>query len=193
MRPDILNRGYRPWIKAMFALFRAFSGHPLPDVARLTFYRPDFYGTTAKRFTHAALRGPSPWSVADRELIAAYVSHLNACAFCVGAHTAIAERAYGDDTKVRAVLTDLESAPIEEGLRATLRMLDTLMRTETVGVEDMRKLLSAGVSRPQIEDALAVCAALDTANRLADSFDFDLPSPAGFAAGAGYLLKRGYR
>ena len=88
MRPDILNHGYRPGTKLLFKAIRVFSGQPLPDAAKLVFYRPDFYGTRAKAFTHAAMRGPSEWAVADRELMAAYVSKVNDSAFCVGAHTA---------------------------------------------------------------------------------------------------------
>jgi hypothetical protein len=48
-----------------------FSGQPVPDAARLGFYRPGFYGAAAKEFTHEVMRGPSAWSVADRELMAA--------------------------------------------------------------------------------------------------------------------------
>jgi uncharacterized peroxidase-related enzyme len=193
MRLDILNRGYRPGTTLLFALIRVFSGHSLPDAAKVTFYRPDFYGTQGKEFTHEAMRGPSDWSVADRELMAAFVSKVNECAFCVGAHTATAGQAHQDDAKVRAVLADLESAPVEEGLRATLRMLGKLTREGRVEAEDIRDVLSAGVSRQQVEDALAVCAAFDTTNRLADAFGFELLGPAGFEAGAKYLLKRGYR
>ncbi|MGF6887547.1 putative peroxidase-related enzyme [Nocardia sp. GAS34] len=193
MRLEILNTGYRPGTKALFALIRMFSGQALPDAAKLTFYRPGFYGTRAKKFTHAAMRGPSGWSVADRELMAAYISTVNTCAFCVGAHTATAGQAYHDEAKVRAVLTDLESAPIEDGLRATLRMLGTLTRAGAVSADDMRAVLSAGVSPQQIRDALAVCAAFDTTNRLADAFGFEMLSPEGFESGARFLLKRGYQ
>jgi hypothetical protein len=55
----------------------------------------DFYGTCAKKFTQEAMRGDSRWSVGDRELMAAYVSKVNDCPFCVGTprrrpgHTAI--------------------------------------------------------------------------------------------------------
>jgi hypothetical protein len=62
-----------------------------------------------------------------------------------------------------------------------------------VGAEDMREVLSAGVSRQQVEDALAVCAAFNTIDRLADAFGFELLSPEGFEAGAKFLLKRGYK
>ena len=193
MRLDILNRGYRPGTKVLFALIRVFSGHPVPDAARLVFYRPGFYGDRAKEFTHEAMRGPSAWSVAERELMAAFVSKVSESAFCVAAHTATAGLAYQDGAKVQAVLADLESAPVEDGLRATLRMLGKLTREGTVSGGDMREVLSAGVSRQQVKDALAVCAAFNTAGRLADAFGFELLSPEGYNAGAKYLLKRGYR
>ncbi len=193
MRLDILNRGYRPGTKMLFALIRLFSGHPVPDAARLVFYRPDFYGARAKAFTHEAMRGPSAWSVGDRELMAAYVSAANESAFCIGAHTATASQAYHDHAKVRGVLADLESAPVEEPLRAALRMLGKLTAEGKVSAEDMRDVLAAGASPRQVEDALAVCAAFNTTDRLADAFGFEVLSPEGFEAGARYLLKRGYR
>jgi uncharacterized peroxidase-related enzyme len=193
MRLDVLNRGYRPGTKLLFALIQLFSRQPVPDAAKLVFYRPDFYGSRAKEFTHEAMRGPSAWSVGDRELMAAYVSTVSESAFCIAAHTATARQAYQDGPKVAAVLADLESAPIEDGLRATLWMLGKLTREGKLGAGDMREVLSAGVSRQQVEDALAVCAAFNTTGRLADAFGFDVLSPEGFEAGAKYLLKRGYR
>jgi uncharacterized peroxidase-related enzyme len=193
MRLEILNSGYRPGTKLLFAVIRLFSRQPVPDAAKLVFYRPDFYGTQAKKFTHEAMRGPSAWSVGDRELMAAYVSKVNGSAFCIGAHTATASRAYQDGAKVQAVLAGLESAPVEEPLRATLRMLGKLTAEGEVSADDMRGVLAAGASRQQIEDALAVCAAFNTTDRLADAFGFEVLSPEGFDAGAKYLLKRGYR
>ena len=193
MRLDILNRGYRPGTKLLFALIRLFSGHPVPDAAKLVFYRPGFYGDRAKEFTHEAMRGPSAWSVGDRELMAAYVSKVNETPFCIAAHTATARRAYQNGGKVQAVLDDLESAPVEEPLRATLRMLGKLTAEGKLSAGDMREVLAAGVSRQQVEDALAVCVAFNTTDRLSDAFGFEVLSPEGFEAGAKFLLKRGYR
>lgn len=193
MRLEILNSGYRFGTKILFAFIRLVSGQPLPDAARLVFYRPDFYGTPMGELTQEAMRGPSAWSVGDRELMAAYVAKINECEFCIKAHTAVAARAYQDEARVSAVLADLETAPIEEPLRVTLRLLGKLTREHKVDVNDMRTVLAAGVSREQIEDALAVCFAFNTTARLADSFGFAVPGPAGFAAGAKYLLARGYR
>lgn len=193
MRLDVLNRGYGPGTKVLFAIIRLFSGHPVPDAAKIVFYRSDFYGNHAKTFTHAAMRGPSAWSVADRELMAAYVANVVGSAFCVAAHSATARQAYQDGPMVAAVLADVESAPIAEPLRATLRMLGNLLTEGTVSADEMRAVLAAGASPQQVEDALAVCAAFDTTARLADAFGFDVLSPEGFDAGAKYLLKRGYQ
>jgi uncharacterized peroxidase-related enzyme len=193
MRPEVLNRGYKPPAKLLFATIRLFSGRALPDAAKLMFYRPDFYGSPAKRFTHLAMRGPSAWSVGDRELMAAVVSQANESAFCIGAHTATAEQAYADPARVRAVLADLDTAPIEDGLRAMLRLLDKLTREGAVTPTDMRDVLAAGVTRQQIEDALAVATAFNVTNRLADAFGFEVLDAGGFAAGAKFLLKRGYQ
>jgi hypothetical protein len=91
------------------------------------------------------------------------------------------------------IMAGAGQAAIEGGLRETLRMLGKLTREGKVGAEDMRQVLSAGVSRQPVEDALAVCAAFNTTGRLADAFGFEVLSPEGFKAGTKYLLKRGYR
>jgi uncharacterized peroxidase-related enzyme len=193
LRPGVLEHGYGVRPKLLFRLIRLVSGRPVPDAAKITFYRPDFYGSHMKEFTQEAMRGPSTWSVGDRELMAAYVSKMNDCPFCVGAHTATAARAYRNRDKVAAVLADPDSAPIDEGLRATLEMLGKLTGEGTLTADDIRAVLSAGVSRQQIEDALAVSFAFNTTDRLANAFAFDVLSQEGFEAGAKYLLKRGYR
>ena len=127
-------------------------------------------------------------------MMAALVSQMNDCEFCIKAHTAVAVRAYGgDEQKVAAVLSDLETAPVSRSLRATLRMLRKLTHEQTVGADDMRSLLAAGVPPHQIEDALAVCFAFNTINRLAETFDFLVPGPKAFEAGAKFLLAHGYR
>jgi uncharacterized peroxidase-related enzyme len=193
LRLEILNSGYSFGTKALFAVIRAVSRRPVPDAAKLVFYRSDFYGKPMKEFTHEAMRGPSGWSVGDRELMAAFVSKMNECQFCIGAHTAVAAGAYNNRAKVSAVLSDLETAPIKEPLRATLRMLRKLTLNHVVDADDMRAVLAAGVSRQQIEDALAVCLAFNITDRLADAFEFAVLDPKAFEAGAKYLLKRGYR
>jgi AhpD family alkylhydroperoxidase len=125
--------------------------------------------------------------------MAAVIARSNGCEWCTQAHSAVARGAYRDEAKVSAVLRDVETAPIDEPLKATLRMLRRLVREGSVSADDMRAVLAAGASTQQIEDALAVCFAFSVIGRLADAFGFCDPGPEAFEAGAKYLLARGYR
>lgn len=190
MRLEILERGHGMGTKALFGLIRMMTRQPVVDAVKLALYRKDFYGAGA--LTQEAMRGPSAWSVGDRELMAAFVSQVNECPFCVAAHTATSGMWYADNAKVAATLADLDSAPIEEPLRATLRMLGKLTHEGSIGSEDVRAVLEAGASPQQIEDALAVCLAFNITDRLANAFDFTVAGPDAMNAGAKHLLKRGY-
>ena len=193
MRLAILDTGHAFGTKVLFAFIRTVSRQPVADALKVVTYRPDFYGASMKKVVHEAMRGPSAWSVGDRELMAAFISRVNECEFCIKAHSAVAELAYRDGAKVTAVLSDLDTAPIEEPLLATLRMLGKLTREHVVAADDMRVVLAAGASRQQIVDALAVCFAFNVTNRLADAFEFFVPGPKAFESGAKFLLARGYR
>jgi uncharacterized peroxidase-related enzyme len=191
MRLRILDRGHPLRTRALFAVIRVVSRQPVVDAVKLAFYRPDFYG--AGDLTHEAMRGPSDWSIGERELMAAVVSQANDSPFCVAAHSATSTLWFRDAAKVTAALADLDTAPIGEPLRATLRMLAKLTSEHTVGADDMRAVLAAGATASQIKDALAVALAFGITARLANAFDFDVASPAAMAAGAQHLLRRGYR
>jgi uncharacterized peroxidase-related enzyme len=193
MRLRILENGHGLGTRALFAIIRTVSRQPVLDVVKLVKYRADFYGGPMQGVTQEAMRGPSAWSVGDRELMAAFVAKTNQCEFCTKAHEAVAQRAYGDGKTVSALLSDLDIAAIQEPLRATLHMLGKLTREHTVDADDMRAVLAAGTSSEQIEDALAVCFSFNVIGRLADAFGFSVPGPEAFEAGAKYLLARGYR
>lgn len=193
MRLRILDSGHGFGTKALFAFVRMVSRQPVLDVVKLVSYRPDFYGKPMSKVTQEAMRGPSSWSFADRELMAAFIAKTNQCEFCTKAHSAVAQRAYGDRGLVSAALSDLDIARVSEPLRATLCMLHKLTREHALDVDDMRAVLAAGASRQQIEDALAVGFSFNVIGRLADAFAFVVPEPKAFEAGAKYLLARGYR
>ena len=81
MRLAVLDRGHSPGIKLLFALIRIVSGHRAPDVVKTLRYRPGFFGTPMSELFQTVMRGPSAWSIGDRELMAAYVSRANTCDF----------------------------------------------------------------------------------------------------------------
>src|SRR5712691_1869167 len=120
MRLRILDSGHGVCTKLLFALIRTASRQPVLDVIKLVKYRPDFYGRPMQAVTHDAMRGPSTWSVGDRELMAAYVAKTNHSEFCTKAHLAVARGAYHRDGKRVSALADLDAATLEEPLRATL-------------------------------------------------------------------------
>src|SRR5438094_10295174 len=97
MRLAILDHGHGVRAKAMFALIRVFSGHPVADAVKLAFYRPSFY--RGGGLTQEAMRGPSDWSVADRELMAAFVYKVNNTESCIAAHTATSPLAHKQAAK----------------------------------------------------------------------------------------------
>ena len=91
------------------------------------------------------------------------------------------------------MLDDLESAPVDERLRAALRFLRTLTLTpERVGPEDVRPVLAAGLSREGVADVAYVCYLFTVYTRLADSLGWTLLDDAGYRASGRSLLKRGY-
>jgi len=59
----------------------------LPDAARVALYHKDFFGVPMGAWTQATMRGPGPWSVGERELMAAMVAKWNA-AMCSSSPTA---------------------------------------------------------------------------------------------------------
>ncbi|MEM9068276.1 MAG: peroxidase-related enzyme [Myxococcota bacterium] len=115
----------------------------------------------------ALLRSESEVSVAERELLAAYVSGLNGCEFCWGAHRRYAI-AFGVPAEtVDAVLEDLGSAPIDEKLKPLLAYAGKLTRTPTeLSDEDAQAVYEAGWSERALYTAVMVCALFNMMNRI---------------------------
>ena len=97
---------------------------------------------------------------------------------------------------IQQVLDDYTTAPIDEKLRATLRLLEAMtLAHDHLGPEDIRAVMRAGVSRRAIQDALEVAFLFNVYDRLADSMGWDVPSRASgyHQLAAKRLLGRGYR
>jgi uncharacterized peroxidase-related enzyme len=102
-------------------------------------------------------------------------------------------KASGNDALVQAVLDDWRTAPVEPRLRAALAFVEKLtLEPEAVGPADVAPMRAAGITDAGIEDAIHSCVLFNIYDRLADSFEFDIPDAHGFATSAKMLLKRGY-
>lgn len=81
MRLAVLDSGHTLGKKALFVMMRVMMRVPVPDVVKTLTYRPDFFGTPMGVIFQAAMRGPSDWTVAEREMMASFVSKANECEF----------------------------------------------------------------------------------------------------------------
>lgn len=115
------------------------------------------------------LRGPSPLTVAERELIAAIVSGTNACSFCYGAHALAAERFGMEESVMEALLTDIDRAPVEEKMKPILKYVKKLTETPSKIVKsDADAVLEAGWSEQALYHAVSVCALFNFMNRIVE-------------------------
>ena len=81
MRLKQVERGHRLPHKLILGMIRVMTGRRAPDILRIVFYRPEFFGAPFSACLQAVMRGPSEWSVGERELFAAFVSRKNQCPF----------------------------------------------------------------------------------------------------------------
>ena len=120
-------------------------------------------------FHDIVLRKASPLSVAQRELIAALVSALNACDFCFGAHAVIAESFGVDPSVFDELLGDINSANIESSLKPLLHYVKKLTLTPGKIIDsDVKAVFDAGWSEQALHDAITVCALFNFMNRVVD-------------------------
>jgi alkylhydroperoxidase family enzyme len=99
----------------------------------------------------------------------------------------------GDDAKVKAILDDWRSAPIDERLRAMLGFLEKLTRSPAdLRPPDVEALRAAGVSSAAAREAAYVAFLFGVMDRLADAFAFEVADPRALRWTARILLKGGY-
>src|SRR5260370_17926417 len=115
------------------------------------------------------MRGPSPFTPAERELIAAYVSGINSCRYCHGVHSQVA-RAFGVEESVFAdLMRDADAASIDDRLKPILLYFCTLTETPSRMVRaDADAVFRAGWSDEALFHAVAVCAYFNQMNRLVE-------------------------
>jgi hypothetical protein len=81
MRLARVEHGHRFRQKLLLGFISVLTRRRAPDIVRTLLYRPEFLGRPLSDWTQAVMRGPSDWSVAERELFAAFTSKLNQCVF----------------------------------------------------------------------------------------------------------------
>jgi uncharacterized peroxidase-related enzyme len=145
------------------------------------------------RFTQGVLRQPATISPGLRELIAAYTSYQNECAFCTKAHAAAAGELLGDSELVWQALRDLDHAPIEEKERVLLRFVGKVTKNPpAVDAADIAALHAAGWDDEAIYYTITTCALFNFYNRWITASGVPEMSPEGHALQGKTLASRGY-
>ncbi|MGG8410035.1 carboxymuconolactone decarboxylase family protein [Streptomyces sp. 12297] len=138
------------------------------------------------------LRKPSPFTVAERELMAAYVSGLNDCGYCHGIHTATAEAFGVPEGLLAAALADLDAAPVDPRLKPVLRYLEILTRTPSrLTPQDAEAVRAAGWDDRALHDAVLVGALFNFMNRMVEGLGI-AGDPAYAPSAADRLHRHGY-
>jgi uncharacterized peroxidase-related enzyme len=126
-------------------------------------------GKAMIEYHEAVLRGPSPLSEGERELIAAYVSGLNACHYCHGVHTKTAEAFGVKEGLLRQLLDDPATASVDTKLKPILAYARKLTLTPAKMVKaDADAVFQAGWNERALHDAINVCALFNFMNRVLD-------------------------
>ena len=171
-----------------FSFLRTEDG--MPDIAK---HKPERFRHVIG-FVEDVMRGPSAFTPGEREMIAAYVSGLNACTFCHGAHRAVAETFGVDGAAIERLLGDDGLDHAEPKLRPVLALAKKLTREPAKVVKaQIDAMLEAGWGEEAAHDLICVVALFAFANRLVSGHGV-VGSPAYFDSeaktlglGGGYL------
>jgi len=157
-------------------------------------FRPE----TAKPLNELAdvlLHGSHTLLAGERELIAAYVSARNDCAYCQTIHGAIAAHHLGgNDALVDCVKRDFEGAGISAKLKALLAIAGKVQRSgKDVTADDIARARKEGASDLEIHDTVLIAAMFAMCNRYVDGLATWMPDdPEFYRQRAAKLAAEGY-
>lgn len=169
MRLNCVEHGHdlptRITLRAMAAVSRV----EVPEIVKVTTYRHRFFGTPYTDLVQDLMRGPSEWSVGERELFAAFTSSRNRCRFCTSAHQAVAS-SYLSPELVATALRHPGASDQRPEVVAVLEFLDKLaLSPDEVSPDDVARVRAAGVSEGALDDAVRISVAFHLINRVLDA------------------------
>ncbi|MBI4521497.1 MAG: peroxidase-related enzyme [Gemmatimonadetes bacterium] len=141
-------------------------------------------------YHEALLRGESPFTVAEREMMAAYVSGINACQYCQGAHTAAAAQFGVPEPLIADLLRDASQASVSPKMRPVLSYLRKLTQSPTKMTQaDADAVYAAGWTERALYDAVQICCLYNFMNRFVEGIG--LTAVPGQFAMEGRMIKDG--
>lgn len=166
----------------------------IPGIRSLVLFRPET-GKPLYELAQILLRGPSSISEAERELIAAYVSHRNNCMFCRNSHAAAARCLFGTEKyMVDEVISDMQQSGISAKLKTLLVIAGKVQVLGTeVQEEDILKAREQGATDMEIHDTVLIAATFSMFNRYVDGLaSFTPTDDAAYAEMGTRMAEKGY-
>ena len=174
------------------AVLRRIGGPAIADAAKTFLYRPG-WGRPFLASLQSVIRGPSTWTVGERELFGALVSTWNRCSYCVETHGGVASRELGPDP-FKLALNDWRTAPLRPQVRAMAAFLEKMTLTpDALSSADAERVRSTGVTDLAIRQAIYIGWWFNAANRTADAYGLAAPSRESLPRAIQFLSLVGYR
>lgn len=131
--------------------------------------------------------GDCAFDAKQRELIGAYASGVNNCTYCYNTHKATAEAFGIDEGLLDAMVSDLESSPVDERLKPVLQFVKKLTESPSRMVQaDADAIFDAGWDENCFHYAVMICAMFNMMNRIMDGYG--ITNTAEFRLSNGRLL-----
>lgn len=166
----------------------------VPGIRSLAMFRPDT-GKHLYDLVQVLLRGQSPLSPAERELIASHVSAGNSCRFCTSSHAAVARELCGEKSQIVDCVIRGEDTPLlSDKMRALLVIAGKVRENgKKVRPEDIQAARNAGAGDRDIHDTVLIAATFSMFNRYVDGLATLTPTDDAIYAEMGKRLAlKGY-
>lgn len=166
----------------------------VPGIRSLVLFRPDT-GKHLYALAQVLLRGPSTLTEAERELIAAYVSSLNECGFCMNSHAAAARCLLADkQSQVNDVLSGNLSGMSDKMKQLMNIAAKVRVSGKAVNEEDIHQAKKEGATDLEIHDTVLIAATFSLFNRYVDGLQTLTPVSAGEYEEMGKrMVEKGYQ
>lgn len=116
----------------------------------------------------------SPLTIAQRELIAAYVSGIAGCNYCSGSHLLVAQKFGIKEGLFAELLEDIDKASIDDKMKPILKYVKKLTLEPTKMIQnDIDAVLEAGWSERGLYDAMMICCTFNFMNRFVEGLGLD--------------------
>ena len=166
----------------------------LPGIRSLMAFSPETAAPMGE-LANLLLRTNEGLTMAERELIATYVSHLNDCFYCQHSHGAIVTcyLNYGNEL-VNQVVKDLDTAPVSDKLKALLHIAGSAQKGgKYVTTEQIATAKQSGATDKDIHDTVLITAAFCMFNRYVDGLASNTPSDlSSYPLRARQIAENGY-